>query len=503
MLEIDCDALLIPTGPEFHFSGSWAEYLGSTPFSTREPADEWGPGAIVKDLEFRRPGGPAVYAGQVAVGYLSGATPRTMIGQAAAAAVAFVREASRLRPAHHRASQPVRLAVPLVGTGFSGLGQITGDLVRPVVDGLQAAAAEFGADVILCIVDDRDWSAVQWVRSAKEPEAVWRLPEGLRNQADVIADHVRSNNLVLFMGAGVGRDAGLPDWDGLLEDLAQFAGMSAEETAAIRSLDPRDRARLIERRADGVVGRAGLREFIAKRLRKERFGLSHALLASLGVSNAVTTNFDSLYEQAFDLLEGPAARPRRLPYEPVMSSTSWLLKLHGDVGENDVVITRSDYLGLARHRSALFGVVQALLLTRHLLFVGYSMSDDDFHALVDEIESALGPGASQHLGTALVLQASLSAELWNDMVDIVVVDGGTAMPPERALLMLLDRVACLSADRSAHLLDPAYEGLLDDDEHSVASALKGALSLAAALPKGSVARLALETLEQQLGGCED
>lgn len=41
------------------------------------------------------------------------------------------------------------------------------------------------------------------------------------------------------------------------------------------------------------------------------------------------------------------------------------------------------------HRGALYGIVQALLVTKHLLFIGYSLSDEDFHELADEIRTEI------------------------------------------------------------------------------------------------------------------
>jgi hypothetical protein len=35
------------------------------------------------------------------------------------------------------------------------------------------------------------------------------------------------------------------------------------------------------------------------------------------------------------------------------------------------------------NRSALSGIVQSLLITRHMLFVGFSLKDDNFHRIID------------------------------------------------------------------------------------------------------------------------
>ncbi|MFZ4434652.1 MAG: hypothetical protein ACOYOQ_15780, partial [Microthrixaceae bacterium] len=274
MLSIDCDAVLLPTGPEFGFSESWRHYLADhrsapgggaiavaddpwddvfDPFDDEGPwlNDErpWDDDEIVRDLGRSRLGGPELFAGLVATGYDEEFDEARAIDRARAAAVEFVHHASeRVVPAEHRRNQPIRLALPLVGTGYSGLGRRTGHILGPLLEQLRVAAVETGADVLLCIVGDHDWSAVQQVRAAEPATKLWNLPEDLLDRAARIADHVRREDLVLFMGAGVGRDAGLPDWNGLLENLGARAGMTATELDALGRLDPRDRARLIERR---------------------------------------------------------------------------------------------------------------------------------------------------------------------------------------------------------------------------------------------------------------
>lgn len=40
-------------------------------------------------------------------------------------------------------------------------------------------------------------------------------------------------------------------------------------------------------------------------------------------------------------------------------------------------------------RSALSGIVQSLLITRHMLFVGFSLRDDNFHRIVDEVRRSV------------------------------------------------------------------------------------------------------------------
>ena len=107
----------------------------------------------------------------------------------------------------------------------------------------------------------------------------------------------------------------------------------------------------------------------------ELYSITHGLLAGLPISAAVTTNYDSLFERAWRAADKEF---NVLPYE-TEPSERFILKLHGDVNRPlDIVLTRSQMLDSREQRKALAGIVQTMLLTKHLLFVGFSLQDPNF-----------------------------------------------------------------------------------------------------------------------------
>ena len=57
----------------------------------------------------------------------------------------------------------------------------------------------------------------------------------------------------------------------------------------------------------------------------------------------------------------------------------WCLKMHGTVSKpSSIVLTRADYSAYSREQAACEGVLQGLLLTQHVLFVGFSMRDENW-----------------------------------------------------------------------------------------------------------------------------
>ena len=90
--------------------------------------------------------------------------------------------------------------------------------------------------------------------------------------------------------------------------------------------------------------------------------MTDALLASLGTREGVTTNYDPLFEIAAQDQSDPLAV---LPFDRVGLGQRWLLKLHGSVERPEsIVFTRDDYAGATSSYGALYGLLQAMLMTK-------------------------------------------------------------------------------------------------------------------------------------------
>ena len=245
-------------------------------------------------------------------------------------------------------------------------------------------------DVILVLRDGKAYAAAQQARTRVQDQSLWSaLTDEHESEAQRIAALSRSGRLVVFLGAGASMGAGLPSWSDLLAGLAERAGLSEEQRDELRHLEHRDAGRILDQR---LTERGGLAAAVAELTNASRCSLVHQLVASLPVSEAVTTNYDTLFETAWS---ATGADPRVLPWDALADARPWLLKLHGSVTRPaSIVLSRDDYLRFEGEGVALAGIVQAMLLTRHMLFVGYSLSDDNFHRLVHQVRTAIGSSSS-------------------------------------------------------------------------------------------------------------
>jgi NAD-dependent SIR2 family protein deacetylase len=240
--------------------------------------------------------------------------------------------------------------------------------------------------------------------------------EDLRNN-DLVFDElvqlVGSGEAIVLVGAGSSVSAGLPSWDGLLEHLASvargydpaFPKLAAEVSRLVyadrlrQCLDTHEGPEFIENQ---------LAQLFRAPARRTAF---HDALVRLPFRAFLTTNYDSVIEQAFDASAG-----RTLSAVPVSGGdasqvarairgiaardvVSAILHVHGHVNQpRTIVLSSQDYIRAYgfdcdqasqppanRRHTRLWTLMSALLATRRLVFLGFSLEDHYFRLLLSRI----------------------------------------------------------------------------------------------------------------------
>lgn len=467
--ELLCDAWLLPTDKQMHVVESqWCIDRRLVP----EPPAEWRAKTTrVLRLEGTPAGAPVPYLTNVVSQELAPTVGSAVeLVERAAADIAN----GAIGRATPRRSKPL-VGVPLVGTGHGGKRRSAGEVVDALLPALEDAATRTGVDVALVLFDEAEFAATQ----AKRRERARPWPELDARQREVaarLAEHVRAGELVLFMGAGVSVPAGGPTWRELIASLSARAGLGQEEARALESLGPLDAARVVEDRLARLG--LGLHETVRSLIPNERHSLTHALLGGLRVKEAVTTNYDQLYEKACRRPHG--TEPAALPVQASRDAPSWVLKMHGSFAPgDDIVLTRTDYLRYETRRAALAGIVQALLMTRHMLFIGYSLQDETFLRMVDAVRRAISAtGNGGPLGTVLSLTDDRFFEvIWRgelESLDFAAKSesAGDLAAASRKQEIFLDCLLTEASTTSKFLLDPRYRQLLSDSDRELAEILE-------------------------------
>lgn len=229
---------------------------------------------------------------------------------------------------------------------------------------------------------------------------------------------------IIFLGAGASRTcvtAGgdqLPDWKGLL--------LSFRDKLPTADLDAFDekmgRERYLEAAQIVVDGTPPadfdwhMRELI------EMPGLEPSLLHEyvneIDQPVVMTTNYDTLYEKYWQTLTPSGAdRPYHVTryYEDdavnhLRSNRRLVLKLHGSIEKtNALVLSRSQYFEAKQKYPGFYAVVDALMLTRTVLFIGCGFSGDPDIDLTLENAVIAAPSAYPHY--ALVKRGRHASEV--------------------------------------------------------------------------------------------
>ena len=443
------DAVVVPTGPRLQASRTWWPLLGGhdhgRPRSDRAaPGVRYGRGTdTVWLLDVERPPGAGL------PWLLDGV--REVLEEIAAVVRCDPRRVLPL------------VVLPVLGIGAGGFGDDRGAVIRGLLDVADDVVRAHAVDIAFVTPDPAVYGAVQHLRRLQRR---WPLDAALLEAAATLADRARSGELALFFGAGVSIPAGLPSWRELL--CACLQACPDLDTADFHSLQPLDQGELLRR----VLGdRFG--PIVAQRSTADRHALGHALLAALGCTEAATTNYDQCFELA---AAGAGTAPRVMPWEIPHDRAPWLLKLNGDVGHpQSIVLARRDFLrheALARPSAS---VLESMMMTRHLLIVGASLTDDNVLRLTHEVAGFRAEHGSeqQPFGTVLDVEASgARQQLWTGELNWLVMPGTDLPERARALDIFLDALAAQAGTDASWVLDERFEALLEEGDTDTARRIR-------------------------------
>ena len=181
---------------------------------------------------------------------------------------------------------------------------------------------------------------------------------------------VEQGSAAAFIGAGLSRRAGYPDWRALLADIATELGLDIELEHDL-----------------AAVAQYSLNKATGKRIKLTRLITDHfapkpdapepfRALARLPVRHIWTTNYDRLAEVAWEQerkLLDVKSRNADLSIDKPWAHAI-LYKMHGSVDHPaEVVIAKDDYELYRRERPGFLQVLTGQLVTKQMLFLGLQL----------------------------------------------------------------------------------------------------------------------------------
>ena len=119
----------------------------------------------------------------------------------------------------------------------------------------------------------------------------------------------------------------------------------------------------------------------------------HSMLATIPhFKHIFTTNYDTLLEDSYPITERNVVRnDKDCTY--IQEKKTTIFKIHGDFTDPDsVIITSNDYKQFFEEpiNSGLWDLTKTEFLTKHILFIGYNLYDDNIIDIIKHISDAVG-----------------------------------------------------------------------------------------------------------------
>lgn len=213
-----------------------------------------------------------------------------------------------------------------------------------------------------------------------------------KQAAQDLARRIAADAWVLFSGAGVSINSGLPDGKQLLRRIEAELGLPAKTFA-----DSELPAACTQFEYTDGKGRTALIDLLRRELDTSSKEPSevHQLLLDLAPPEILTTNPEDLWEQAL--------RRHNTSFAVIIRGNDWarvasetpLVKLHGDLGEPDTVVFTIDDFARYPKDELLAVTLKASLARRSFLFVGYSANDSDIIRELQWVTDRIG-GPPRH-----------------------------------------------------------------------------------------------------------
>jgi hypothetical protein len=190
-----------------------------------------------------------------------------------------------------------------------------------------------------------------------------------------LAQAVRAQRVILFVGAGVSENLGLPTFAELVQYLAKELNYDPEIYATHGDYLALAEYYQLEK---GNIG--SLRSWL-DRTWHTRVDISkseiHKLIVDLDFPIIYTTNYDTWLEQSYSLYKRGYMKIANVgDLTKVRPGIPQIVKYHGDFEDDDsIVLTESSYFSRLDFESPLDVKLRYDMLGRSVLFIGYSLSD--------------------------------------------------------------------------------------------------------------------------------
>lgn len=217
------------------------------------------------------------------------------------------------------------------------------------------------------------------MRKKKDEKQSWNV---YAEEIRLLREAMLNKKLVVFVGAGISIDSGMPSWSEAITDIAKKLGISEDDLDYMKIPQFYYNAR-------------GKKEYVELMRHIFRYNEDldiqevHRNIIKLNAHTMLTTNYDCLLEKAAaensEFIQ-VISQDKDLPYK---TAGKELIKMHGDFEHDNFVLKENDYLHYSSRFKLIEAYVKSLLATNVVLFIGYSFSDSDLKQIFTWVKDIL------------------------------------------------------------------------------------------------------------------
>ncbi len=190
----------------------------------------------------------------------------------------------------------------------------------------------------------------------------------------------KHDKLILFVGAGVSKNSGIPTWGQMVRVFAEKLGYPVERLSTNEYIRIPQYFYGMDESEGHHVYYDTLRQIITPDAKPN---ILNTLIADIHPKHIVTTNYDKLMDMAAK--DYTVIRQDKDLFRA--NASHYLIKMHGDV-ENveQIVFKETDYLQYSETHRLMETLLKSLLIDHIFLFVGYSLNDYNLNTFTSWID---------------------------------------------------------------------------------------------------------------------
>ncbi|MHB9071788.1 MAG: SIR2 family NAD-dependent protein deacylase [Sedimentisphaerales bacterium] len=233
-----------------------------------------------------------------------------------------------------------------------------------------------------------------------------------RDQSEVyqtLVDLLAQKDAVVMIGAGSSIDAGYPSWDSLLEILsAKAVVIDPSKASLLKTLCKSDKLLC----ADEIKAILGADEFYSQLSNifgplSPKANLLHQIIINLPFKHFLTTNYDRLLQVAHESCQPDKYIELDLEdnqkegnlYDSINSKDAirHFVHVHGSIrSPQNILLTDKDYEERYTKRNDFKELLKLFFINR-LIFIGFSLGDEEFMRPLKYLTTCFGEGEAKHI----------------------------------------------------------------------------------------------------------